>query len=181
MADQTQPWAERTVEVPPDIDHPAEAPAYQRGVAQVKPRAPRSTRQEQEPVAPHEPTGTGWPDQPPPPPRTPLGQQLRRGREWTVLGVLFAFVCWGIWALSDGGNLFGPALTFVVSLIVAAGLFSLSRLVGRLVLEQQLGRIRRSARGSHLITGLFLIGVGFAYLRQTEWVVDTWGWIKGFL
>jgi hypothetical protein len=67
----------------------------------------------------------------------------------------------------------------VLTLCVAVGLFALTRTVGRLVLERQLGRVRRSARGAHLLTGLFLAGVGFAYLRQTEWVMDAWNWVRG--
>ena len=48
----------------------------------------------------------------------------------------------------------------MLSLIVAAGLFALSRVVGRVVLEKQFGRVRRTARGSHLVAALFLVGVG---------------------
>lgn len=167
MADQTQPWAERTVEQPP------QNPGFQRGVAQVTPR-------NVPPVAPHEPTGTGWPEtlrEPARGPATP--RQLRRGGEWSVLGGLFAFVCWGIWAISSRGDLVSPVVTFVLTLLVAAGLFALARLLGRVVLERQLGRVRRSARGAHLIVGVFLVGVGLAYLRQTEWVMDVWNWVRG--
>jgi len=116
---------------------------------------------------------SGWPDRA----RPPGGHNLRRGGGWTVMGGLFAFVCWGIWAISARGDLTSPVVTFVLSLSVAVGLFVLSRLVGRVVLERQLGRVRRSARGAHLVTGLFLAGVGVAYLRQTEWVMTAWGWL----
>jgi hypothetical protein len=171
MADQTQPWAERTVDMPPQ----PVPPPFQRGVAQVQPRGPA-------PVAPHEPTGTGWPEPEPDPRWAPQAYhrgQWRIGSGWTVFGGLVAFVCWGIWAISTRGDLTSPILTFVLSLGVAAGLFALTRLVGRVVLERQLGRVRRSARGAHLVTAIFLVGVGVAYLRQTEWVMDVVNWVQG--
>ncbi|SCL67407.1 hypothetical protein GA0070606_4545 [Micromonospora citrea] len=180
MADQTQPWAERTVEVPPQpgVGVPPQRDAYRRGVASVG--QPRTPRTEPFPVVEQEPTGTGWPGAQAP--RRPLSwhvAQLRRGGEWSAAGALFAFVCWGIWAISGGGDLAGPLLIFVLSLLVAAGLFALARLLGRLVLERQLGRVRRSARGAHLVTAVFLAGLGIAYLQQTEWVVSAWNWISG--
>ncbi|MFC0530854.1 hypothetical protein [Phytohabitans kaempferiae] len=173
MADQTQPWAERTVDLSPEPS----PQSYQRGVAQVQPRD-----QGRPPAAPHEPTGTGWPEPEVEPRWAPHGYQRgqwRIGKGWTVFGALVAFVCWGIWAISTRGDLTSPVLTFVLSLAVAAGLFALLRLVGRIVLERQLGRVRRSARGAHLVTGLFLTGVGIAYLRQTEWVMDAVNWVRG--
>lgn len=171
MLDQTQPWAERTVEVPPDPE------GFRRGVAQVGvPRQRTAPAHE----APHEPTGTGWPTIEHERQQLPPGyhwRQLRSGGHWSVMGGLFAFVCWGIWAISAGGDLTSPVVTFVLTLLVAVGLFALSRLVGRVIWERQLGRIRRTARGAHLVVGLFLLGVGVAYLRQTEWVVDLWNWV----
>ncbi|MFC3500881.1 hypothetical protein ACFOOK_07890 [Micromonospora krabiensis] len=178
MSDQTQPWAERTVEVPPQSGAgvPSQRDAFRRGVAQVG--QPRERRTEPFPTVDQEPTGTGWPDAPAP--RRPLSwhvAQLKRGGEWSTAGALFAFVCWGIWAISGEGNLTGPFLIFVLSLLVAVGLFALSRLVGRVVIERQMGRVRRSARGAHLVTALFLAGLGVAWLQQTEWVVSAWNWI----
>ncbi|MDG4772545.1 hypothetical protein [Solwaraspora sp. WMMD792] len=207
MADRHTPWAERTVEVPPqrtapgaaDADQPtapgADQPTapgvaglFRRGVAQVGRGGPPPTA---EFTAPHEPTGTGWPSEAGPgwsdgrirPPRPPLSQQLaqlRRGGEWSVLGGLFAFVCWGVWAISARGNLASPVLTFVLTMLVGAGLFALCRVIGRVVLERQLGRVRHGARVSHMVTGAYLIVVGFAYLRQTEWVVSVWNWFAGW-
>lgn len=175
MADQTQPWAERTVEVPPQPGVvPSQRDAFRRGVAAVG--QPRTPRTEQFPaVDPGDWTGDSAP-------RRPMGwhlAQLRRGGEWSAAGALFAFVCWGIWAISGRGDLAAPLLTFVLSLLTAVGLFALARLLGRLVLERQLGRVRRSARGAHLVTALFLAGVGVAYLQQTEWVVSAWNWATG--
>ena len=169
LTDRDQPWAERTVEVPPQPE------AFRRGVAAV---GGPTRRTEQFPVAPHEPTGTGWPGAPEPE-RLPPGyhlRQLRIGSRWSVVGGLFAFIGWGVWAISSRGDLTSPVVTFVLTLLVAAGLFALSRLLGRVILERQLGRIRRSARGTHLVTAVFLVGVGVAYLRQTEWVVNVWNW-----
>ncbi|MEV4756051.1 hypothetical protein AB0J86_13185 [Micromonospora sp. NPDC049559] len=175
MADQTQPWAEQTVEVPPQRD------GYRRGVASVgQPRIRQEPGTEAFEVAPHEPTGTGWPGEPQL--RQPLGyhlRQLRRGGEWSAIAGIFAFVCWGIWAISSRGDLTGPVVTFVLTLLVAVGLFALVRLLGRVILERQLGRVRHTARGAHLVTALFLAVVGVAYLRQTEWVVNAWNWVTG--
>ncbi|TDC36910.1 hypothetical protein E1211_11925 [Micromonospora sp. 15K316] len=178
MADQTQPWAERTVEVPPQPGVvPQQRDGFRRGVASVG--QPQTSRTEPFPVV-DEPTGTGWPGEPVP--RRPVSwhlAQLRRGGEWSAAAGLFAFVCWGIWAISGQGNLTGPFLIFVLSLLVAVGLFALSRLLGRVVIERQLGRVRRTARGAHLITAVFLVGLGVAWLQQTEWVVSAWNWITG--
>jgi hypothetical protein len=127
----------------------------------------------------HEPTGTGWPGAEAPQERRPLGwhiRELRRGGEWSFAGLLFAFVCWGIWVISSDGDKTTPIVVFIVSLLVAAGLFALSRLVGRLVLQRQFGRVRRTARGSHIVAGVFLVGVGIAHLRQTEWVMTAFNW-----
>lgn len=165
MTEQTEPWAERTVELPP------REPSFRRGVASVTPRPQTGPM---EPVVPMEPDPNVRP------PRLPLRyqlQQVRHGSGWTVTGALFAFVGWGIWAISSRGPLAGPLLTFILSLAVAAGIFALCRIIGRVVLERQLGRVRRSAWASHLVTGLFLFGVGIAFLRQTEWVVSVWNWM----
>lgn len=173
MTEQPQPWAERTVEMPP------EQGSFRRGVAPVGARKPSPT--ETFPAVPrqHQPTGTGWPEtgrQPAMPVDQQL-RQLRRGSGWSLIGGLFAFVCWGIWAISAKGDLTSPVVTFLLSLLVAAGLFALARLLGFVIWERQLGRIRRGARGAHLVTGLFLVGVGVAYLRQTEWIMDVWNWL----
>jgi hypothetical protein len=106
-------------------------------------------------------------------------RRLKRGGQWTALGGLVAFVCWGIWAISvRGADLTIPVLAFVLVLLVAAGVFALARLVGRLVLERGMRRNRASAWPSHLVTGVFLGAAGLFYLRQTQWVVDAWTWLK---
>ncbi|MEV0718763.1 hypothetical protein [Asanoa sp. NPDC050611] len=171
MSDQREPWAERTVEMPPGEENP-----FRRGRAQVGQARPGQPAQ---PAQPHIPTGTGWPDDTGAIPRPVFAEELRlfrRGAGTMLIGALFAFVCWGLWAISDGGNLGTPVALFVLTGLVALGLYALARVVGRVVLEKQLGRVRRSARGAHLITAVFLAGVGFAYLRSIDWVVDAWSW-----
>jgi hypothetical protein len=185
MPEQPQ-WSERTLDMPPQDPWaaPPTAPMPQRpsaepaapnpfsaGRAQVNPH-PRT----QQFAADHEPTGTGWPGAEPPPARTSM-RDLRRGGEWTSAAVLFAIVCWGIWAISSDGSLLTSVIIVAISLIVAAGLFALSRLVGRIVLERQFHRVRRSARGAHLVTAIFLVGVGVAFLRQTDWVMTAFHWV----
>jgi hypothetical protein len=151
---------------------PAPAPnPFSAGRAQVNPH-PR-TRQF---AAEHEPTGTGWPGAEAPEPRRSM-RDLRRGGEWTSAAVLFAIVCWGIWAISSDGHLMTSVIILMLSLIVAGGLFALCRLVGRIVLEKQFHRVRRSARGAHLVATLFLVGVGVAFLRQTDWVMTAYRWV----
>ncbi|GAB2960078.1 hypothetical protein GCM10027280_56100 [Micromonospora polyrhachis] len=179
MVDQTQPWAERTVEVPPQRNA-----GFRPGVASVG--QPTEHRREPStepfPVVGHEPSGTGWPGEEQPRQRMPLSyhmQQLRRGGEWSAFGALFSFICWGIWAISARGDLTSPVLTFVLTVLVAIGLFALARLVGRVVWERQFGRVRRTAKGAHLVAGVFLFVVGVAYLRQTEWVISAWNWVTG--
>jgi hypothetical protein len=176
------PWAEPpTAQVPPP---PTAAPAvptkdsqpFSRGRAQVNPHRPGM----QQFAADHEPTGTGWPGASAPDQRRSLGwhvRELKRGGEWSFAAMLFAFVCWGIWAISSDGDLTTPIVVFVLSLFVAGGLFALSRVVGRVVLEKQFHRVRRTARGSHIVAAIFLVGVGIAHLRQTPWVMDAYHWV----
>jgi hypothetical protein len=88
-------------------------------------------------------------------------------------------VCWGIWAISArGGDLTVPVLAFVLVLLVGAGLFAICRLLGRMVLERGLGRVRRTAWPSHLAVGAYLSAAGLFYLGQTPWVVEAWTWLS---
>jgi hypothetical protein len=156
---------------------PPEPSPFTRGRAPVNP----GTRPQHH-TAEHEPTGVGWPGAEPPAQRRSISwhlRELRRGGEWSSCAVLFAFVCWGIWAISTDGDLTTPVIVFILSLIVAGGLFALARMVGHVVLEKQLGRVRRTARGAHMLAALFLVGVGIAHLRQTEWVMDAYRWVVG--
>lgn len=171
MADRTRPWDDATVPSRPTIPH---NPAYRPGVAHVGQPVER-------PAPVTDPTGNPI-TAPLSIPRQPLRyqmHQLKKGWEWSGIGGLFAFVCWGIWAISERGiNLGVPLFTFVVVLLVAAGVFGLCRLLGRMVLERSMRRVRRGAWVSHAITGLFLAGVGIAYLQQTPWVADALTWVQ---
>jgi hypothetical protein len=188
MPEQPQ-WYERTLDMPPQdpwaeeptMRGPGAAPPpspFSKGRAQVNPSGGRA--------AEHEPTGVGWPGAEVPRSHRGFGEtwrlsELRRGGEWTSAAVLFAFVCWGVWALSGGGKLGTPTIVFMVTLAVAGGVFCLARIVGFMLLERQFGRVRRSARGSHLVTALFLAGVGVADLQQTQWVMTAYHWVVGHL
>ncbi len=150
----------------------AAGPVAMRGRAAVVPKPP----------PPPEPTGFA-PAPRPQPPRPPMQdrvRQLKRGGGWTWLGGAIAFVGWSVWAIANRGhNLFGPLLGFFLVLAVAAGLFVVLRLVGRLVFEKWLGKPRRTARLAHLGTGIFLGMVGVQYLRSTGWVIHVITWITG--
>ncbi|WP_238012093.1 hypothetical protein KZZ52_54300 [Dactylosporangium sp. AC04546] len=106
---------------------------------------------------------------------------LKIGWELTGTGAFIAFICWGLWALDSDGSLTGPFIAFLVVLAVAVGVFALARLLGRLVLEQRLGRVRRTAKGAHALTGLFLALAGIAYLREVGWFMSFYGWLKGMI
>jgi hypothetical protein len=180
---QTTPESAATSQVPvtqaPTSPGPAPAPDPS-PFSQGRARVGQPTQRTEQFRAGHEPTGTGWPEPHQERPQRSLSwhiSQWRRGGEWSSAAVLFAFVGWGIWAISEGGNLGGPLIIFLVSLIVAVGVFALARLVGRLVLEQRLGRQRHTARGAHIVTGLFLVGVGFGFLQQTSWVMGAFNWV----
>jgi len=169
----SDPWA--TPEVRRTDPRPvAPRGAFARGVAQVgvsRPRFDDTTPALEPPVG-------YWRDDARVPVRPQL-RQLRVGGEWTTIGAMFAFVCWGIWAISARGSDMGAlTISLFLVLLIAAGLFTLLRLLGRVVLERSLGLTRRGARGSHLATALFLVAAGIAYLGQTRWVVDAWTWLK---
>jgi hypothetical protein len=203
MPEQPQ-WSERTLDMPPQdpwatppteqmppappgpasrgsatppgpVAHGPSANPFSAGRAQVNPHP--QTRQF---TAEHEPTGTGWPGAQPPEPRRSL-RDLRRGGGSTTAAVVFAIICWGIWAIASQSHLMTSVIILVSSLVVAGGLFALCRMVGRIVLEKQFHRVRRSARVSHLVATLFLIGVGVAFLRQTGWVMDAYHWVADLL
>jgi hypothetical protein len=205
MPEQPQ-WSERTLDMPPQdpwAEHPTTPhagshagpghadlpptmpqayqppapppppPPFSQGRAQVS--KPQANRQ----FADHDPTGTGWPGAAGPqrPPMSWRWSELRRGGEWTSAAVLFAFVGWGIMVISNQGSLSTEAIVFVVTLVVAAGVFCLARVVGHLVLERWMGRTRRTARGSHLFAALFLVGVAITDLQQVQWVMDAVHWV----
>ena len=153
---------------------PAGAAPQMMGRAKVMPRPPR------EPtgvvVDPVEPRRDFYQ-----PMRGERARALKIGWEFTGTGAFIAFICWGLWAADSKGTLTGPVVAFIIVLAVAAGVFALTRLLGRLILEQRLGKIRRTAKGAHALTGLFLAGAGIAYLRQVDWVMSAWNWLGGHL
>lgn len=112
-----------------------------------------------------------------PPPPGGRWRSLRRGGGWTVAGLWFAVITWGVWAVSRGEDLVGSGLAIGVVLATAALVFMVSRLLGRVVLEGSLGRQRYSAWPSHLATFLLLFVGGVAFLQQTWWLVDAWNWV----
>lgn len=132
-----------------------------------------------------EPTGYAV-DSPRPPAlvRKPRGDRLRtlkRGGGWTVTGMSFSLICWIIWATanrSTAGLYLAPSL-FAAMLVVALGVFVVLRLLGRLVIEGWMRRVRRGARGAHLGTAVFLVAVGVTYLQQTVWVMTAFHWVRG--
>ncbi|MGH3716853.1 MAG: hypothetical protein ACRDT4_25845, partial [Micromonosporaceae bacterium] len=145
-----------------------------RGVATVRAKEPDPTA-ESEPVRP-------WSaDQRPQRPAPELSVVLKRGSEITGVGVLFAFVCWGIWSVASGQNGFlDRFLIFLFVLLIGVGVFILARLVGRFLWERLMGRVRRNARGAHTLTGAYLVAAGLGFLGQTPWVVDLWAWLRNW-
>lgn len=103
---------------------------------------------------------------------------LRRGARWTVAGVWFVVICWGLWLVTVRGDVLERVLALLLVFGIGALVFGVSRLLGRMVLEGTLGRPRRSAWVSHLLTFLLLISGGIAFLQQTWWVVDAWQWFR---
>jgi len=170
---------DKTLVVPPAaagaaIARPTPNGAAARGVATV-PAAP-----EPEPTIDAQPAPTTWwarrPDLRPAPDTAVV---LRRGSQITGVGLVFAFVCWGIWSVASGSaGMLDRFLIFVVVLLIGAGIFALSRLLGRLVWEKLMGRVRRNARGSHTITAAYLATAGLGFLGQTPWVVAFYNWLQ---
>jgi hypothetical protein len=105
----------------------------------------------------------------------------RRGAGWTVAGLWFVVISWGVWAISRGEDLVGSVLAIGVVLATATLVFTVSRLLGRVVLEGSLARQRHTAWPSHLMTFLLLVVGGVGFLQQTWWLVDAWHWLAGNL
>ncbi|WP_051110593.1 protein kinase domain-containing protein [Longispora albida] len=112
-------------------------------------------------------------------PKLPPAERARllaRGWELSAAGASFAFVCWGIWAFVGGSpGLAARFGAFLFVLVIAAGMFALCRLLGLLVLVRWLGRTRRSARLSHVASGVFLVFAGLEYLGKTGWLSNLFG------
>lgn len=174
--------ADETVTVGP-FGQDKSAPAYARGVAAV-PASPRPRRDDTG-VLPYGDAAASAPRVPEPPRGMVVRRrwrQLRAGAGWTWTGGSFAVVCWGVWAVSLRGNdLLGPVLSLVLVFATAALVFTVSRLLGRAVLENALGRVRRGAWVSHLAAGGFLTLAGLAFLQQTWWVANGLSWLTEHL
>ncbi|HEX5741720.1 MAG TPA: hypothetical protein VFY17_09245 [Pilimelia sp.] len=166
---------------PADAAEPAGPPSFHRGRAAVGAgqAPPLQTTAEYPPdLRAHAERVLGG-DRPARPPRAVRREQLRRGGGWTWIGGTFAFVCWGVWAISTrGADVTTPALGLAVLIAVAAGVFGLARLLGAVLLERTLGRTRRGAWGAHLATGVFCAASGVAYLAQTQWLVEAWQFVR---
>jgi serine/threonine protein kinase len=140
---------------------------------------------------PSDPTGSGYLDGSgegggrqgpgPPPPARVRGdrrRRLKRGGTWSVIGVSFSLVCWIIWAASNRarGIYVAPA-AYAGTLAVALGVFVVLRLLGQLVIEGWMHKVRRGATGAHFGVAVFLIAVGITYLEQTTWLANAFKWL----
>lgn len=116
-------------------------------------------------------------------PAVPLRQrirQLRRGGRWSLIGAGVLVGCWGLFALTaDVGDQVGAGLALIVILAVGVFLFALCRLLGLVVLERTLHRVRRSAWVSHAIAGIFWAAAGVTYLSRIGWIAEAWAWLRG--
>jgi eukaryotic-like serine/threonine-protein kinase len=178
MPDSHTGEQQRVAAASPVSAAPASASAGASGVpSQIRGRAAVPPPKRVDPTESVMRPGDGAPDWQPRPKEDP--RILKRGWELSGIGAFFAFICWGIWAASTRGKLATPLFAFFLVLVVAAGVFAVSRLVGRIVLVQRMGRTRRSAKGAHAITGVFLAAAGIAYLEQTQWVIDFFNWVRG--
>jgi hypothetical protein len=154
---------------------------YYRGVASV----PRNRRREPDDPEPAEKLPTTKVDTPPRRSQSNRGMIVRRrwktlraGAGWTWAGVSWVVICWGIWAVSvRASGMAGPLVGLMLVLATGALLFTVARLVGRLVVEQALHRDRPSAWPSHLVVFVFLTAAGIAFLQQTWWIGNSLDWI----
>jgi hypothetical protein len=107
-------------------------------------------------------------------------RRLRRGGGWSVAGLVWALLCWLVWAAANHSKgLYVAPLVFLSTLVVAIFVFVVLRLVGRLVIEGWMHRLRRGAVGAHLGTFAFLMAVGVTYLQQTTWIQSAYRYLKG--
>ncbi|MGH8877645.1 MAG: serine/threonine protein kinase [Stackebrandtia sp.] len=128
--------------------------------------------------------GPSHDDQPPEPPRPWFGNegkfsQLTSGGEFSVVGLLFMFVCWGILTLATlRENFIVHILELLLWLVLAVGVFTASRALGTQVLVRWLGRTRRSARMSHLASGAFMVFGGVYMLGHVPFITEFIDWIS---
>ena len=95
---------------------------------------------------------------------------LSKGLELSVIGGLFSLIMWLLWSVQEGmDNLRNQVVGYLLVLAVAVGLFFLVRVLGGMFWGRMLGARRRTARLTHLVTGVFLFIVGLSYLDQLTW------------
>lgn len=153
-------------------------PGYFRGVARVPVGAPPAYDAGDGTGELPTPTATGVASRPAARVSRYRWRTLRRGGRLTAVAAGFVLISWGVWAVSaPEGDLVGQVFTLGLVLATAALVFSVSRLLGRVVLESTFGRQRRSALVAHLLTSLLLVTGGIAFLQRTRWVVDVWQWM----
>lgn len=153
---------------------------YGRGVAvPAQPRREAATAE-----TPVDPEITAQPAEPSRPWTGPGGKlsALTGGAEFTVVGVLFAFVCWGMWVIDNiRSSVVAHILYFVVVLAVATAVFFIARLVGTIVLVRLLHRTRRTARLSHLASAAFLIITGIGFLSNVSFINNAINWLSNMV
>lgn len=154
---------------------PEDVPVYGRAAVPVPARTERALRGStaELPVVRVRPPAVSWYR----PSRASL-RSLSDGWGFTATGLLIAFCGWGVWAAAGRGAIAAPLVGFGIVCAVAAGVFALCRVLGRVILVGLLHRTRPHARFAHLLTGLFLTAAGIAYLGQTSWIRDGWAWIQ---
>jgi hypothetical protein len=166
--------------------YPGGAAPYQGGRQPAEPQQ-RGVASVPQPV--HRPYGEE-PEQPPVEPDRdrlrPLPgarlHTLRRGIGLSITGALFAFVCWGVFAIANrDAKLVNNFMMFVLVLVIAVGLFALCRLIGRLVIEGMMHRSRASARLSHLAVAAYLVAAGCSFAARVDWVSQAYHWVAGQL
>lgn len=109
-------------------------------------------------------------------------RNLRRGGGWTMAGLWIMVICWGVWAISmRNGDLIGAGFALGLVLGTGALVFTVSRLLGRFVLEGMLRRPRPSAWPSHVLVFLLFFVGAVAFLQQTWWIMVAWEWVADAL
>ena len=111
---------------------------------------------------------------------------LSKGLELSIIGGLFSLIMWLMWSIQAGfDHIRTQVVSYLLVLAVAVGLFFLIRVMGGMFWGRMLGAKRRTARLTHLLTGVFLFIVGLSYLDQLTWDwfdfdFDPVGWFTGW-
>jgi len=115
--------------------------------------------------------GAGGPAAEPTGPPAPPPPWSGRGRRLTVWAVRVTVACWLVWLVaaiaSPTAELVEPVVGLALALGSAALVFVLSRVAGRVLLTDTLGRVRHSAVLSHAATAGFLLCWAAAFLSRT--------------